>query len=141
MSLTKIVYNKEKQLQITMRFFIDDIENDINTKYNIVSEIGTDREFKKIDSIYTLYLKNTFKLQVNNSDINLTFIGKEYEQDLIYFYLESKKIENINSINITNKVLFDLFSDQQNITKTTINNTKKTFFLTIKNQTEKLNFN
>ncbi len=140
MSLTKIVHNKDKQLQVTMRFFIDDIEKDINTKYHIVSELGTDREFKKIDSIYTLYLKNTFELQINNSDITLNFIGKEYDQDLVYFYLESKKIETINSINITNKVLFDLFSDQQNITKTTINNKKKTLFLTQKNPIEKIKF-
>ena len=49
-SLTKIDYiENKKTVQITMRFFIDDIENTLQNRYNTTLDLATQEENKKSD--------------------------------------------------------------------------------------------
>jgi hypothetical protein len=59
----------------------------------------------------------------------------------MYCYFEIEDIPEIRSIALTNEVLFDLFSDQQNIMRLKINDTHKTFVLIPEEKTGLLNFN
>lgn len=142
LSLTKINFSpKSNSVQITMQCFIDDIETIINKENDIVSELATKREVNNIDSLLQKYVLTNFKIRLNNKLQSLIFIGKEYEKDLVYFYLEIDSISQINSIEIQNKVLLETFNDQQNIVKINLNNQKKTFYLKNQNDKEMLKFN
>ena len=55
--------------------------------------------------------------------------GKEYEDDIVYFYLEIDSVQSISTIKIENKVLLKEFDDQQNVIKLNINDKKNTFYL------------
>ena len=72
---------------------------------------------------------------------NFIFIGKEYDIDIIQCYIEIQNVKQVNSIEITNEVLFDLFEDQQNMIKTKINSKQKSFLLNQNNKIAVLNFN
>jgi len=130
LSLTKIKFNKEEHtIQITMRCFIDDIEKVINEKNNIALELESKLEHKQADSLIEKYILEEFKIQINKQKQNLNYLGKEYEKDIVYFYLEIDSIKSITTIKVENKVLLKEFEDQQNIIKLNINNKKKTFLL------------
>lgn len=45
----------------------------------------------------------------------LKYIGKEYDVDMVVSYIEVKDIKELKTIEIENKVLTEIFSDQQNI--------------------------
>ena len=140
-SLTKIIYStKNQSLQITMRYFIDDIETAINSLENIESELDTDHEVKNIDSLLQKYVFNNFIIKLNNLPAKLSFIGKEYEKDIVYFYLETDTVTKINNLEIQNKILLQTFDDQQNVVKIDLNNQKKTLYLKNKNDKEMLKF-
>jgi len=140
-SVTDIEYVKEKKsVQISSRVFIDDFEKMLRDRYDekITLDIGKDES--QIDVYTKRYLKNKLRIKINNQDQEFEFLGKEYEDDLVYFYLEIKDVSEINSFEIVNQVLFDVFEEQQNLVKTKINSKKKSFMLIARNDKGVLNF-
>ncbi len=129
-SLTNIVYKKEsKTLQITTRVFIDDIENIINKKYGLKLEFDTEKETSETDKYLKKYFEKNLKITLDNQEITLSYLGKEYDEDIVYVYFEMENIPDFKQIEVKNTVLFDLFDDQQNIIKIKDETTQKTFFL------------
>ena len=140
-SLTKVEYKKENQtIQVTMRIFIDDLQQTINTTYHKNLELALPNESKEIDTIINNYITSKFKVKVNAIEKEYFYLGKEYEDDVVYLYLELKNIKTINSIEIKNNMLMEIFPDQKNIIKLNIDNKKKTFFLTRQKDKDLLKF-
>jgi len=140
-SLTKIDYIKEKKsVQITMRFFIDDIELTLQNRYKIELELDTKQENKKANFYLEKYIGQKFKITINEEDKELNYLGKEYENDVVYFYLELENIDEINKIEVQNNMLMEEFEEQENYIKLNINNKKKTFILIKANDKEMLKF-
>ena len=140
-SLTKIDYVKEnKTVQITMRFFIDDIEKTLNNRFQKSFELATKNELKKTDNYIALYINQKFHIKINDQEQSYDYLGKEYENDVVYFYLEIVDIKNISTIEVQNKMLFEEFEEQQNFIKLNINNQHKTFILIKDNDKDLLNF-
>lgn len=140
-SLTEINFVKEKKsVQIIMNVFMDDIEVALNKANNIDLQLTTKKELPNNDVYFSNYLKNNFSIKINDKKVNYTYIGKEYEGDIIYFYLEIKEIENVKSIEITNKVLISDFPKQENMIKINLEKEKKSVLLTKKNDKALLKF-
>lgn len=140
-SLCEIEYIEEQQsLQITLGIFIDDIELTLNKDYNKILNIATKQEVDSIDTYYKKYLNKHFQISANNKLQSYTYIGKEYDGDIVRFYLEVSNILHLTSIEIINTSLFRDFKDQQNIIKINANNIHKTFYLTRKNDKGLLKF-
>lgn len=140
-SLTKIDFiENEKMVQITMRFFIDDIENTLENRFDIKLELDTENENKKANTFLEKYIVSKFKVIINENVKTLNFLGKEYENDVVFFYLEITDIETVNKIEVQNRMLFEEFPEQENYIKFNINKSKKTYILSKKNDKEMLNF-
>ena len=130
-SSTKIEYKKENgTLQITMRIFIDDLQETINNTYQNNFELAVSNEPKELDSLINNYTLKKFEVIVDEDKKTYSFLGKEYKNDEIYLYFEISNIKRINSIEVKNEMLMEIFPDQKNIIKLYINNIKKTFLLT-----------
>lgn len=141
MSLTQITYSeKQNALQIVVRIFIDDLEDEINDLSNTSIELATDREPKNIDSIYYSYLKKNLLLKVNSKFKNFEYIGKEYNSEEAIFYLEITKIDTLTSISTRNTILNHLFPKQENILKTKVYGKHKSFILTPRDTRALINF-
>lgn len=141
-SVTQIDYIKEKQtVQITSRIFIDDFENVLRQRYDENITLDVKNEPKSVDENIENYLNGKIKIKINGKAANLVFIGKEYDLDIMRCYLEIDNVKDISSIEITNKILIDVFEEQQNIIKTNINSKKKSFILTKQEDKALLNFN
>ena len=107
LSLTQIKFKEEsKAVQIIINVFMDDIEIALNKDYDIDLQLATKKELKNNDVYFKRYLKKKLQFKINTSKKEFTYIGKEYDGDLVYFYLEIEDITEVNSIEITNKILF-----------------------------------
>ena len=127
---TKIVFNKSQQVvEITMRFFVDDIETSLNKLNQVTLELGNERELKNADVYLEKYLLENFKVRINNRKVTYKYLGNEVEKDIIYFYAEIDSITDIASIRVENTVLLEEFDDQQNIIRLRVNEKKKTLLL------------
>lgn len=141
-SITQVNYIKEKQsVQITSRIFIDDFEKVLRERYDDAIELVAKNESKDVDHYIELYLKSKISVKINGKDMNLNFIGKEYDIDVIQCYIDIENVKNINSLEISNQILFDLFDNQQNMIKAKINSKQKSFLLNQNNKIAVLNFN
>jgi hypothetical protein len=130
LSLCEIEYVENKQtIQITLGMFIDDIEYSLNKDNNTNLNIATKNEVSTIDEYFENYLNTHFKIVINNRTGSYTCIGKEYDDDIVRFYLEITDIKKLNSIEVTNTSLVKYFDQQQNIIKIKAYKKNKTFYL------------
>lgn len=140
-SLIKVEFKPENEsVQITMRIFIDDLQKVINETNNVSIELAVKDEVKNSNELIYKYIRDNFKVTINSKNSPYEYLGKEYENDIVYLYLELKKIKTINSIEITDTMLIEYFPSQKNIVKLNINNKKKTFFLTADENKDILSF-
>ena len=141
-SVTQVNFIQEKQsVQITSRIFIDDFENALKAKYDENIVLAGKNEPEIVNTFIEKYLKDKITVKINNENVKIVFIGKEYDGDIIRCYLEVENVNNIKFIQISNQVLFDLYEDQQNIVKTKINSKQKSAILSVQNKNMVLNFN
>ncbi|PQJ78560.1 DUF6702 family protein [Polaribacter porphyrae] len=131
LSLTQIKYKEEaKAIQIIINVFMDDIELALNKDYNIDLQLTTKDELKNNDTYFEKYLNQKLDFKVNGDDKKFNYIGKEYDGDLVFFYLEIENIEAINTIDIKNTILIHHFEKQQNLIKSKVGTTYKSVLLT-----------
>ena len=141
-SVTQVNYVQEKQsLQITSRIFIDDFENLLRERYDDTIILAEKDEAEIIDYYIGKYLIEAITIKINDQKVSPNFIGKEYDGDIMRCYLEVEGVTSIQSFEISNKVLFDLFEEQQNIIKTKINSKQKSIIHTSQSHNTVLNFN
>ncbi len=140
-SVTQVDYIKEKKaIQMTSRIFIDDFERLLQERYNDKIILDTGKDEKQIDLYIEKYIKSKFLIKLNGEAVAYKFLGKEYENDIVYCYMEIENVEEVKSFEVENRVLFDLFSDQKNLVRTYINSKHKTFVLIPENDKGLLNF-
>lgn len=140
-SITQIDYVKEqKSLQIISRIFIDDIEDIFRERYDESIVLDIEKESEMVEFYFERYLKEKINIKVNGKECELTYLGKEYENDIVFCYLEIESIKTINSFEISNTILFDKFEEQKNIVRLKIDEKTNSFILTNENQLGMLNF-
>lgn len=131
LSLTQINYKSEAQaVQIIINVFMDDIELALNKDYNIDLQLTTKRELENNDIYFEKYLKNKLNFKVDGEAKNFNYLGKEYDGDLVFFYLEIENINKVNSIDVSNQLLLKHFPEQQNLIKSKVGKKNKSVLLT-----------
>ncbi|WP_179351562.1 DUF6702 family protein [Winogradskyella vidalii] len=140
-SVTEVGYaEKQNALQIISQIFIDDFETLMRKRYDDTITLDVDSEPQVVEDYMNRYLSDKLKIKVNGTAVNFNFIGKEYKEDIVYCYLEIENVSDITSIELSNQVLFDVFSDQQNIVRMKLLDRNKSFLLVPENDTCLLNF-
>ena len=138
-SLTQIEHNpSEKSLQITMRFFIDDLEKAVGSRFGKNLALATPEELNNSDVYIERYLDTKFNLWIDGTERTPNYLGKQYEDDQVFFFLEIDKVENIELIEVQNNMLMEVFAEQQNYIKLRIGEVDKTFILVKANDKEML---
>jgi hypothetical protein len=131
LSLTQINYKSEaKAIQIIINVFMDDIETALNKDNDIDLQLTTKKELKNNDVYFEKYLKEKLFFKVNDTTKNFNYIGKEYEGDLVFFYLEIENIPEVKTIEVTNNMLTKHFATQQNMVKCKVYKKNKSVLLT-----------
>ncbi|HSD15200.1 MAG TPA: DUF6702 family protein [Flavobacterium sp.] len=122
--------DKKKEVQVTARLFIDDIEKALQTKYKKKLYLATPKEIAETNELLKSYLSEKMELTVNGKSKNLKFLGKETEDNVLICYLTTPVSEKIKSMAINNSVLTEIYPEQQNIIHFNIYGNKKSLLLT-----------
>lgn len=141
-SVTTVEYaEKHKAIQIISQIFIDDFEKLIRERYDPNITLAVEDESEMAVEYMKRYLKSKLELTINDQSMDFIFLGKRYDEDIVYCYLEIEGVESVESITIVNDILYDLYEEQENIVRTKINSKSKSFILTRSRNTAVLNFN
>ncbi len=141
-SVTEIEYNeKAESLQIISRLFIDDLEDLLQTRYNKSIRLGKSNESPEVRNYIQKYLHKKIEIQIDGKPVEVKYLGKEYEDDMLLLYLEIPKIKSFKKIAVKNALLTDLFDEQKNLVHVTYKGSTKSLILNKAKQEDVLNFN
>lgn len=113
-SLARMDYNaKEKTIEVTIQLFVHDLapflEKRLKKRIDLEKTPGIDEEILK-------YLSENFVFQNKNGETKrLVWVGKEFEQDTVYVYLEMKFDESLEGVKLQNTIFFESFPEQTNL--------------------------
>lgn len=134
--LTEIKHNKgNKSIEISIKLFTDDLNKAISETNNTLIHLNTEKEVENSTVLINNYLKKHFHITINNKEIEYTFLGKEYEDDACWLYLEATKIRRIKNIEIENELLFDTYKSQKHLTNIIINDKTVSSIIDYRNPT------
>jgi hypothetical protein len=130
-SVTEIEYNeKAHSLQIISRVFIDDFEKLLQTRYAQSIHLTKNGDSEKVTDYIKKYLGQKMEVQLDGKPYKLNYIGKEYENDMLLFYLEVPYVPQFKKIGVKNAVLIDMFSEQKNLVHVEYKGKTKSLILT-----------
>lgn len=140
-SVTNIEHSKsDKALQITTRIFIDDFQRVLQERYELKEELTVEKNPKVVEEFMQKYLTKKIKIWVNGELKTINFIGKKYEDDVTVCYLEIEGVENVQSLEIENRLLYEIEEEQQNLVHVSANNSRKSLLLVRENDKGLLKF-
>jgi hypothetical protein len=119
-SVTEIEYDAaEKELEIMMRIFIDDLENALRQyhKQAGLDILNTDEATAK--KLIGAYLLDNFQVVLDNRKTQMEYLGQEVEGQAFICYILAPGVRNWTTAEVTNRILFELFDDQSNIVHVT----------------------
>ena len=141
LSLTQIEFNNAKNsIEIITNVFIDDIETALNAIHSKKFKLDTKNELKDSDIYFKEYLHKHLAFKVDGKSVTFTYLGKEYDGDVVFFYMEIENIHHVTKIEVENSLLVDHFSSQQNLVKSKVNKKHKSVLLTKSEQTGTLTY-
>lgn len=121
---------QKKELQITTRLFIDDVNDALEKKYHKRTFIADPKESKEDQISLQNYIVEKFKIKINNQSKAYFFLSKEVENNVLICYFKIKDIPKINSIEIENSIMTELYPEQQNIIQFNNNGKKSSLLFT-----------
>ncbi|KAA3622794.1 MAG: hypothetical protein DWP94_07485 [Flavobacterium sp.] len=141
-SITMIEFVEEKEsLQIISKIFTDDIEDVLQERYDKNIHLDSKKETKKAEIFLKEYLKKKIQINVNGEPANYTYIGREYDIDITKVYLEINGISKVESLEVSNEVLMEMFEEQQNIVHFKNGDSRRSLVLEKEYPKGMLNFN
>lgn len=141
MAVYQVNYAPEKKmLQITSRIFIDDLNKALEKKYSKKMYLGSEKETPEGIVLLKKYFSENFFIKVNGQSKTINLLSKELEGDVLVCYSSIKEISKINTIEITNTMLVDWNSEQQNITHVTVLGEKNSILFTDSNKSGMLKY-
>lgn len=121
--------SEKKMLQITSRIHIEDLEKALEKKHKKKIFIEAEKNSAE-ELLIKEYIINRFSIKVNEQNKPLNFLSKEIDGDELVCYWNIKNISKINSLEINNSVLIEVFSDQQNLVNVSVLGQKQSYLFT-----------
>ncbi|MCW4469369.1 hypothetical protein OGH69_10365 [Flavobacterium sp. MFBS3-15] len=121
---------KKKVLQMTARIFIDDMELGLQKKYGKKFYLTEERELPDTEEHLSKYFSEKVTIKVNGKLKPVKYLAKEMENDVLVCYFTIEAGTKVNSVEMKNTTLLDVYPKQQNIINVKINSNKKSLLLT-----------
>ncbi|MBL4594497.1 MAG: hypothetical protein JKX68_11885 [Flavobacteriales bacterium] len=130
-SITEAEYNSEsKTFEISIKFIGHDLEKALDVSGTPELFLGTPKEIENADEYLMKYINQRFHMVVDGESLNYKFIGKEINNDdFIYCFIESNKLETPKKVTIKNTLLTEVFSEQANTVYLTVGKQKINYSL------------
>lgn len=116
-SVTEIEYDeKESELEIMMRIFLDDFERAIRTQRNQHDlDILNPGKEASTEQLMSEYLNEHFIVKVDNKIQRYRYLGQEDEGLAVICYISVPDVPRWKGITVTNSTLQEIYDDQSNL--------------------------
>lgn len=119
-------YNsKSKTIEVTGRFFMDDLENALNKKYGKSIHFLDPKYKTEINRELSQYAAEYLKLKSDNQFVKLNYIGYEEDHESVNIYMESETVALPKKVETAVSLLYNLYDDQMNIIHIVVSGNRK----------------
>lgn len=146
-SVVEITHNAtDKTLEISCKIFTDDFEKvltknyppDANGKTKIDLINPTDR--KAMDTLVKKYIKAHLSISADGKAVSFSYVGFEHESEAIYGYVQVDNIATVKKVDVTDKLMHDMFDDQINLIHVIVGGERKSTKLDYPNTAASFSF-
>ena len=132
LSVTQMEFDADKnRITAISRVFVDDLEETLRQRYDVQLALGTDREDAMASFYISRYVEQKLIVEMNNHPLKFTFAGFTYQNDQIILLSEFSVIPSDEyEIKVTNALIADAYSEQQNLVHFRMNQKKQSEVLT-----------
>lgn len=104
----------DKIFEISCKIFTDDFERVLAQNYkahvNLVDPSGDVK--KAMDKLVSDYILTHLSLKADDKPVKLTYVGFEKEEEVTYSYVQVDNVPAVSKVEVTDKLMQDLFTDQ-----------------------------
>ncbi len=107
---------KTGNYEISLKFFVDDLEKGMNRNGFGALFLGEDNEIATADSLIESYIRTKFSIGNGEVDFHYNVLGKQVENEDLYLFIEvTPEQGELQRLEIRNTVLFEIYETQTNI--------------------------
>ena len=107
---------EHSRLKVSLKLVGHDFEQVLERKFGFPVVLEEIADSSEVGTYIQQYLRHNFKVSSSNENCQLNYLGKEVNsKDEAYFYMTFTNVLNPAAVKITNKLLFSLSDQQQNI--------------------------
>jgi len=141
-SVTEIDFDeKDKELEITSRLFIDDLEKTLQNQLKQPElDLLNPKNGQTIDQMASQYLADHLKISLDGKPQKTEYLGHERDGEALVFYVLVSKVRKWKTIQVFNDAITATFEDQSNLVHVTVREKVKSLRLTRDTPTDKLTF-
>ena len=141
-TVTEIEFDeKEKELEITMRVFIDDLELTLRNELRQPElDILAPKNGVTTDQLVSKYLQDHFKIQLDGKPQATKYLGHETDGDAFIFYIQVSNVKKWKTIRVKNNIMTDTHDDQSNLVHVSVKENIRSLRLTRDTPEDNLTF-
>ena len=116
-SVTEIAFDKpEKELEITSRIFIDDLETSIRNELNLSTlDLLKPVNGQTTEKLIGQYIRKHVVILLDGKAQPIKYLGQEVEGDALVCYMIVPDVKSFSTIKIQNDIIMELYPDQSNL--------------------------
>ena len=99
----------------------------LNTHYDKSLRLDPDTDEEQMVIHSTDYLLKYLELNLNDTYVNPSVLGREYHDDQLVLYLEVMGVVELQTLAVSNRILFAELEGQQNIVRIKTPSKRKSF--------------
>lgn len=125
-SVTEINHNAaEKTLEVSCKIFTDDFEDALTKKFKAKIDLVNPKDRAETDKYVSAYIHDHLQVKADGKPITLNYLGYEIESEAAYAYLQADNITTLKKADITNTIMYDVFTDQVGINHVIVGGNRK----------------
>ena len=105
----------DKTLEISCKIFTDDFEKVLAQNYKLKVDLTNPPDRKAMDSVVKKYILSHFSVSIDGKPGALSYLGFEKDAEAVYSYVQVENVPSVKKVELTNKLMHDMFTDQVNI--------------------------
>ena len=125
-SVVEINHNAtDKTLEISCKIFTDDFEKVLVQNYKTKVDLINPPNKSAMDTLVKKYITSHLSISADGKLVKLLYVGFEKENEAVYCYVQVDNISSVKKMEITNKLMHDMFTDQVNLMHVIVGGNRK----------------
>ncbi|MBI5856742.1 MAG: hypothetical protein HZB42_03745 [Sphingobacteriales bacterium] len=140
-SVVEINHNAvNKTFEVSCKIFTDDFEKVLAQNYKTRVDLINPPDKAAMDTLVKKYIFSHLSISADNKATQLNYVGFEREAEAVYGYVLVNNIQSVKKVDVNNKLMHDLFTDQVNIIHVIVGGERKSTKLDYPETTAKFEF-